>query len=286
MDEYTDCGKKQNKYGESIGRNGQEKMATIKKMSNFYSASPQLCPFGDDEKEGRVVRREGKETERGKCSVQWEEESRWEEVQRKKKKQNKTERDEKVENKKERSRRRAEEDGERCGAEWRGDIWWPEAICGDIFTPLLISNARTMCTGSFVTAFLTSLLPLLLWHLLPLLCLFVVSFLGAGKPIFSIFTQKEEEEKSLNCLIGQWCHGFGSNIVLRGNYTTWPHLKYLQNTLYLLFLIICLNFFVFFNFKAAKKRHYWDILCTKGRRRRRRRSIKYAESLLNIFSQP
>lgn len=40
---------------------------------------------------------------------------------------------------------------ERCGAEWRGDILWPGAICGDIFTPLLISNARTMCSGSFVT---------------------------------------------------------------------------------------------------------------------------------------
>lgn len=38
-----------------------------------------------------------------------------------------------------------------CRVEWRGDIWWPEAICGDIFTPLLISNARTMCSGSFVT---------------------------------------------------------------------------------------------------------------------------------------
>lgn len=27
-----------------------------------------------------------------------------------------------------------------------------QRLCGDIFTPLLISNARTMCTGSFVTA--------------------------------------------------------------------------------------------------------------------------------------
>lgn len=81
MDEYTDCRKKQAKYGGNIGRNGQEKMASIKKMSNFYSASPQLCPFREDEKESRVVGREGKETERGKSSVQWEEESRWEEVQ-------------------------------------------------------------------------------------------------------------------------------------------------------------------------------------------------------------
>lgn len=40
---------------------------------------------------------------------------------------------------------------ERCGVEWKGDIWWPGAICGDIFTPLLISNARTMCSSSFVT---------------------------------------------------------------------------------------------------------------------------------------
>lgn len=43
-------------------------------------------------------------------------------------------------------------------AERRGDIWAPEAICGDIFTPLLIVSASSRPHLSH--AFLTSLLPL------------------------------------------------------------------------------------------------------------------------------
>lgn len=65
---------------------GKKKWPQSRKCLTFYPASPQLCPFGEDEKESRVVGREGKETEQRKSSVQREEESRWEEVQSKKKK--------------------------------------------------------------------------------------------------------------------------------------------------------------------------------------------------------
>lgn len=37
--------------------------------------------------------------------------------------------------------------------QWKSDICWPVAICGDIFAPLFISYTATMCSGSFVTDF-------------------------------------------------------------------------------------------------------------------------------------
>lgn len=67
----------------------------------------------------------------------------------------------------------------RRGAEERGDIWWPEAICGDIFTPLLISNARTMCSGSFVTCFPNKLVTTLCRCICcPQCCVFVWPYVG------------------------------------------------------------------------------------------------------------
>lgn len=88
----------------------QKKWPQSRKCLTFYSASPQLRPFGEDEKESRVVGREGKETGKEQRTV-----GRGKQMGGGAKCKKK--RDKKVENKKERSRHRAEEDGERCGAE-------------------------------------------------------------------------------------------------------------------------------------------------------------------------
>lgn len=99
----------------------------------------QPCPF--EEMKRKAVsgdKRQQKRTEKKRAG--YSEKRWWKSAKKKKKKQ--------IRNSGNRSR---EGGRETCGVEWRGDIWWPEAICGDIFTPLLISNARTMFSGSFVT---------------------------------------------------------------------------------------------------------------------------------------